>query len=189
MVAFLDRAGHARSKFGSRLRIIPTGSEALGDPLDDEPMKLTEAAKGVDKNTKWSCARRRRLPCTSGSFRCCLADSLSPTSRPPAPPSPASSGWMTFGIDQLVKGIAPSTKLFSFFDHSCFFSTRILGPRADGGLGGVAGLWAEYCTATGHASDDKVELERQFGRRFGDDVYYIPGSDIIPIKDCEMSPG
>ncbi|WOO85309.1 UDP-glycosyltransferase 13 [Vanrija pseudolonga] len=193
MVAFLDRAGHTRSEFGSRLRIIPTGSEALGDnPLDDEPMKLTEAAKGVDKNTSLLKTMRAATQIAvhfREVFPLLLADK--PVADVPSAGAPVTSvvcNWMTFGIDQLVKAIAPSTKLFSFFDHSCFFSTRILGPRADGGLGGVAGLWAEYCTATGHVPDDKAELERQFGRRFGDDVYYIPGSDIVPIKDCEMSP-
>lgn len=201
MVEYLDRAGLGGKSFGDRLRIVTMGDESLGEnPLatkvttEDEPMKLAAGSQGVDKNTVLLKTMRSATQIAvhfREKFPILLADQempecgLKPTG---APVSAVICNWMTFGIDKLVKAMSPKTKLFAFFDHSSYFSTRLLGPRSIGGFGNTASLWANHCRETGQVDHDKDELERLFGRRFGEQLYHVPGTNIEPIMDKACSP-
>lgn len=203
MVDYLRRSGKCSAQLQKRLRVIPVGTDALGDnPLandsdmgaDSNPMKVPSSAKSFDKNQTVMKTLRAATQIAlhfRQVFPVLLADEHSAALgvRPVGHPVTAVvCNWMTFGIDAIVKAMAPDVKLISFFDHSSFFSTRLLGPRSIGGYGDTGALWAKHCQNTGHPSDDKAELERLYGRRFGDVEYHIPGTSIEPITDEGCSP-
>lgn len=204
MVDYLRHSGRCSAQLQKRLRVIPVGTEALGDnPLANEkdvedaecnPMKVPLTAKSHDKNQTVMKTLRAATQIAlhfSQVFPVLLGDRQSVALRLSSVGAPVTAvvcNWMTFGIDAIVKTMAPDVKLISFFDHSSFFTTRLLGPRSIGAYGDTAALWAKHCTETGHPADDKAELERLFGRRFGDVEYQVPCTEIEPITDEGCSP-
>lgn len=200
MVDYLQHSGKCSVDHQKRLRVVPVGTEALGDnPLgsdgdmaadDRNPMEVPRSAKSHDKNQTVMKTLRAATQIAlhfSQVFPVLLADKPSTILDVPPVGTPVTAvvcNWMTFGIDNIVKAMAPEVKLIAFFDHSSYFSTRLLGPRSIGGYGDTRALWARHCEATGHPS----ELERLLGRRFGDVEYHIPGTNIEPITDEVCSP-
>lgn len=204
MVDYLGRSSKCSAQLQQRFRVIPVGTEALGDnPLtndcslidaDSNPMKGPSTAKSHDKNQTVMKTLRAATQIAlhfRQIFPVLLADEHSAAlnlARVGTSVTAVVCNWLTFGIDAIVKATAPNVKLVSFFDHSSFFSTRLLGPRKFGGYGDTGALWAQHCKKTDHPSDDKAELERLFGRRFGNVEYHIPGTNIEPITDEGCSP-
>lgn len=95
--------------------------------------------------------------------------------------------WMLPGMVEAVRKHSSDLKMVTFFDNSCTFVTRMLGPRSIGGFGGIERLWSQYCNSNPEVDpNDSTLKEKLLGRRWTG-KFYIPGSRMGAIEEQEMA--